>query len=216
MNEIRIRLQRPSNGVTDANHARSRDPERNLLCCQRAEVLAHPGSGYRAPGSQPDLVRVRRRRSSPSTRTSSSHEQRRGAVRELSSAPMLEVLPGVFHWTTLHPRIHIDVSSYWLDRVGVVIDPLVPSDDGLEWFAGRANRPRAVLLSNRHHYRDSDRFAEGFEPATPCPVASWPARLEASVPTRPRSICPNSTPSPSPTASSAVDVEAHPGWFPTA
>jgi hypothetical protein len=81
---------------------------------------------------------------------------------------MREVLPGVFQWTTLHPRIHIDVSSYWLDRVGIVIDPLVPSDDGLEWFAGRANRPRAVLLSNRHHYRDSDRFAEAFGCSVHC------------------------------------------------
>lgn len=79
---------------------------------------------------------------------------------------MREVLPGVFHWTTLHPRIHIDVSSYWLDRAGVVIDPLVPSEHGLGWFAERPSSPKAVLLSNRHHYRDSARFVEAFG----CPV----------------------------------------------
>jgi hypothetical protein len=43
---------------------------------------------------------------------------------------MREVLPGVFHWTTLHPSIHTDVSSYWLDRAGVAIDPLVPRSMG--------------------------------------------------------------------------------------
>ena len=77
-----------------------------------------------------------------------------------------EVLPGVFHWTTLHPKIHIQVSSYWLDEPGVAVDPLVPADDGLEWFAGRPTPPTAVLLSNRHHYRSSGRFVEAFG----CPV----------------------------------------------
>jgi hypothetical protein len=75
---------------------------------------------------------------------------------------MREVLPGTFHWTTLHPRIHIPVSSYWLDEAGVLIDPLVPTEEGLEWFAGRRVHPTAVLLSNRHHYRESARFVEAF------------------------------------------------------
>jgi hypothetical protein len=81
---------------------------------------------------------------------------------------MREVLPGVFHWTTRHPRIGIAVSSYWLDRAGVLIDPLVPADGGLDWFAGRVRRPQAVLLSNRHHYRDSGRFAETFGCSVHC------------------------------------------------
>ncbi len=81
---------------------------------------------------------------------------------------MRDVLPGVFHWTTLHPHIHIPVSSYWLDDVGVLIDPLVPADEGLEWFAGRPAQPAAILLSNRHHYRDSTRFAERFGCAVLC------------------------------------------------
>jgi hypothetical protein len=44
MDEIRVRFQRPSNGLTDADHARSRDPtrKRNLLFPQRVVVLAHP------------------------------------------------------------------------------------------------------------------------------------------------------------------------------
>jgi hypothetical protein len=46
-----------------------------------------------------------------------------------------EVLPGAFHRTALHPRIQIEVSSYWLENGGVLIDPLVPPDLSLEWFA---------------------------------------------------------------------------------
>jgi hypothetical protein len=75
---------------------------------------------------------------------------------------MREVLPDVYHWLTPHPKIHLRVSSYWLDDVGVLIDPLVPADGGLEWFAGRPVQPSAILLTNRHHYRDSGRFVEAF------------------------------------------------------
>jgi hypothetical protein len=81
-------------------------------------------------------------------------------------APMEEVLPGVFHWTTVHPRIHMEVSSYWLEDAGVLVDPLVPPREGLEWFSTRDRSPVAVLLSNRHHYRDADLFGERFG----CPV----------------------------------------------
>jgi Metallo-beta-lactamase superfamily len=79
---------------------------------------------------------------------------------------MREVLPGVFHWPAMHPRIHIEVSSYWLEGGGILIDPLVPPDAGLEWFEHRSRPPAAILLSNRHHYRDSARFQDAFG----CPV----------------------------------------------
>jgi hypothetical protein len=79
---------------------------------------------------------------------------------------MQEVLPGVFHWPAMHPRINIEVSSYWLEDGGILIDPLVPPDVGVHWFARRSARPAAVLLSNRHHYRDSARFQDAFG----CPV----------------------------------------------
>jgi hypothetical protein len=81
---------------------------------------------------------------------------------------MQEVLQAIFHWTAPHPRIGIEVSSYWLDGPGVLIDPLVPRKEGLEWFAGRPAAPAAILLSNRHHYRESDRFAERFGCAVHC------------------------------------------------
>ncbi len=79
---------------------------------------------------------------------------------------MREVLPGVFHWAAVHPNIRIEVSSYWLEDGGVLVDPLIPPDVGLEWFSQRPSSPTAVVLSNRHHYRDSARFAAEFE----CPV----------------------------------------------
>jgi len=81
---------------------------------------------------------------------------------------MQEILPGVYHWTSIHPTLHIEVASYWLDGPGVVIDPLIPSDVGLAWFAARPIRPVAVLLSNRHHYRASGAFADAFGCSVHC------------------------------------------------
>jgi glyoxylase-like metal-dependent hydrolase (beta-lactamase superfamily II) len=79
---------------------------------------------------------------------------------------MQEVLPSVYHWTARHPLIHSEVSSYWLDGSGVVFDPLEPPDIGLDWFAERPIGPTVVVLSNRHHLRHANRFAERFG----CPV----------------------------------------------
>jgi hypothetical protein len=70
------------------------------------------------------------------------------------------ILPGVWHWTALHPRWGIVLSSYYLAAERVLIDPRVPSE-GLEWFE-REGPPVAALLTNRHHYRDSGLFAERF------------------------------------------------------
>ncbi|MGH2865508.1 MAG: hypothetical protein ACRDJX_09715 [Solirubrobacteraceae bacterium] len=84
---------------------------------------------------------------------------------------MQEVLPGLFHWRTRHPRIGAEVSSYWLEREGVLFDPLVPAPEGLDWFAGRDVQPTAILLSNRHHYRESGRFVERFGCSVHCNAA---------------------------------------------
>lgn len=77
---------------------------------------------------------------------------------------MREILPGVWHWTTVHERWGIVISSYHLERERVAIDPRVP-EEGLDWFEEHGP-PRAALLSNRHHYRDAGRYAERFG----CPV----------------------------------------------
>ncbi len=73
--------------------------------------------------------------------------------------PMHEILPGIHHWTAIHPRIRQPVSSYYVEEAQVLIDPLVPRE-GLDWFEHRP--PQQIVLTNRHHYRQSDRFVEAF------------------------------------------------------
>jgi hypothetical protein len=73
---------------------------------------------------------------------------------------MREIAPGVFHWTALHPKIKMLVSSYFLAEEGVVLDPMVPSE-GVDWF-NEHTPPAAVVLTNRHHYRQADQFVDQF------------------------------------------------------
>ena len=79
---------------------------------------------------------------------------------------MQEIAPGIWHWIALHPRIKIDVSSYYLPAEGVLIDPLVPTG-GLDWFEEHGP-PMDVLLTNRHHYRETGRFVERFGVTVHC------------------------------------------------
>ena len=79
---------------------------------------------------------------------------------------MKEILPGIWHWTAFHEGIGFDVSSYYIERAAAVVDPMIPPDEGLETFRNR--RPEIVLLTNRHHYRHSDRFTEEFGCAVLC------------------------------------------------
>ncbi len=75
---------------------------------------------------------------------------------------MKAILPGVFHWKTFHEGIQQYVHSYYLEATSpaVLIDPRVPSE-GLHWFE-RHRVPTHIYLTNRHHYRHSDRFKEAF------------------------------------------------------
>lgn len=76
---------------------------------------------------------------------------------------MDEILPGIWHWTTPNPNIgDTPVSSYWLEQSGVLIDPLLSEQAGIGWFESRPTPPQAVVLANRHHYRDSERIHEHF------------------------------------------------------
>jgi hypothetical protein len=79
---------------------------------------------------------------------------------------MREILPGVHHWETLHPHIQSFVSSYWVEDGGVLLDPLIPEDVGIDWFANRSEEPAVVILTNRHHLRESVIFRETFG----CPI----------------------------------------------
>jgi hypothetical protein len=62
---------------------------------------------------------------------------------------------GIRHWTAPHPKIGIDVSSYWLPELGVLLDPLSVPDD-IEGVS-------EIVLSNRHHSRDAFEAARRFD-----------------------------------------------------
>ena len=96
----------------------------------------------------------------------------RPLVLELAShRPIREVLPGVHHWTAIHPRIRLPVDSYYIEPARIVLDPMVPRE-GLEWFERRA-APSQIILTNRHHLRHSERFADAFR----CPIRCCEAGL---------------------------------------
>jgi hypothetical protein len=78
---------------------------------------------------------------------------------------MEEILPGVWHWTATHPNTGSTVSSYWVRPSRAVIDVLLP-EEGIEAFVEEP--PERVLLSNRHHLRHAERFAERFGCAIEC------------------------------------------------
>jgi hypothetical protein len=84
---------------------------------------------------------------------------------------MEEIRPGLWHWKALHPRIRTEVSSYYVAGSGTLIDPMLPAE-GLEWFLEH-RQPQRVLLTNRHHYRQSGEFAGAFG----CPVLCHEAGL---------------------------------------
>jgi glyoxylase-like metal-dependent hydrolase (beta-lactamase superfamily II) len=83
---------------------------------------------------------------------------------------MEEILPGVFHWKAVHPRINIEVDSHFLAGSGTAIDPLLPAE-GSEWFDDRG--VQRVVLSNRHHLRHAPQLAERFS----CPILCHEAGL---------------------------------------
>jgi hypothetical protein len=85
---------------------------------------------------------------------------------QLYAEHVQEIVPGIWHWTGVHPRIGIEVSSYYLPAERVLIDPLAPSD-GLDWFAEHGP-PTDVLLTNRHHYRSTAQFVERFGVTVRC------------------------------------------------
>ncbi len=78
---------------------------------------------------------------------------------------MNELLPDLFAWTAYHERIERDVSSYFVGgEAATLIDPKLP-EGGLEAIEA-IGRPQAIVLTNRHHLRDSERLAEAFD----CPI----------------------------------------------
>jgi hypothetical protein len=79
---------------------------------------------------------------------------------------MVEIAPGLWHWTARRESIGADVSSYYLERERVQIDPMI-APEGLEWFE-QHGAPEHAILTNRHHDRDSWRLHEAFGTTIHC------------------------------------------------
>jgi hypothetical protein len=70
-----------------------------------------------------------------------------------------EIRPALYHWKAVHPKIGIEVSSHYVADSGTLIDPMLPPG-GIDWFGGSA--PARIVLTNRHHYRQSDELRGEF------------------------------------------------------
>jgi hypothetical protein len=92
---------------------------------------------------------------------------------------MLELSPGLWHWTARHPHINGDVSSYYLASERVLLDPLLPPE-GFEFFE-RLSAPEHVVLTNRHHDRDAWRIRKRFGCEVHC-IANGCYELEGRGP----------------------------------
>jgi glyoxylase-like metal-dependent hydrolase (beta-lactamase superfamily II) len=79
---------------------------------------------------------------------------------------MREISPGLWHWSAPHDRIGVEVSSYYLERERVVLDPMIP-EEGLEWFE-RHGSPEHILMTNRHHDRHAWQLHEAFGSKVHC------------------------------------------------
>jgi hypothetical protein len=67
---------------------------------------------------------------------------------------MRELAPGIRHWKAPHPNIGREVSAYWIPELRLLLDPIAVPDEveGVDH----------ILLSCRHHTRDSLEAAERF------------------------------------------------------
>jgi hypothetical protein len=72
----------------------------------------------------------------------------------LQNAVVDEIAPRIRHWKATHPNLGVEVSSYWLPDLRLLLDPIAVPDEveGVEH----------ILLSCRHHTRDSLKAAERF------------------------------------------------------
>jgi glyoxylase-like metal-dependent hydrolase (beta-lactamase superfamily II) len=68
--------------------------------------------------------------------------------------PVEQIAQGIQHWKAVHPNLGIDVSSYWLPDLGLLLDPIAVPDE--------VEDVECILLTCRHHVRDSLEAAERF------------------------------------------------------
>jgi hypothetical protein len=95
-----------------------------------------------------------------------------------------EIADGLWHWTAIHPVIHVRVSSYYLEPERVLVDPLLPeSSKPLDWLR-QHGPPEHILLTNRLHSRNSDQLVREFSCSVWCSRAGL-GHLAASLGARP-------------------------------
>ena len=85
---------------------------------------------------------------------------------------MHELVDGIWHWSAFRDTIGQQVSSYWIEPAGILVDPMVPPDVGLDWFDDRDARPQQVVLTIGLHWRESDEFANRFGIPVRAPAAA--------------------------------------------
>ena len=88
---------------------------------------------------------------------------------------MQEIRPGLWHWTAFRDTIGSEVHSYWIEPAGLVLDPMVPPDVGLDWWQDRDVQPQQIVLTIGLHWRETDAFRERFGNL---PVRCAPAAVE--------------------------------------
>ena len=67
---------------------------------------------------------------------------------------MDEIAHGIRHWKAVHPNLGIDVSSYWLPDLRLLLDPIAVPEE--------VEDVDCILLTCRHHVRDSLEAAQRF------------------------------------------------------
>lgn len=101
---------------------------------------------------------------------------------EDSLRAMREIVPGLWHWSARHERIGVDVSSYYLSRERVAIDPMLPPA-GIEWLEEHGT-PEHALLTNRHHDRQAWDLQRRFGTVVHC-ISNGMHELEGRGPAEP-------------------------------
>ena len=76
---------------------------------------------------------------------------------------MNEIQPGIWHWRTYYDAIGMDVHSHWIEPAGIVLDPMVPDDVGLDWWDDRDVQPQQIVLTIGLHWRHVEQFTERWD-----------------------------------------------------
>ena len=103
----------------------------------------------------------------------------------VGSRPMEEITPGIRHWSAVHPNLGVEVSSYWLPDLNVLLDPIaVPEEvDRRRRDSALQPPPQALRLRGARAFRRRPaRTANGPAGATPQRTRSSPTSTASRSP----------------------------------